>query len=125
MVIIHPARPTRKTVVLLANPGVGFAVVLHDIIWCPKAIWETHVIYVAPKRLGPWPLGAEAAPLSIVVPAVTWVMHVMLRMCALISPPPSGLDGTSGAQGVCSDGLAEDMSEPVLIRMRSLQWGAP
>jgi hypothetical protein len=32
-VIIHPTHPTSKLVVLQPNTGVGFAVILDDIVW--------------------------------------------------------------------------------------------
>jgi hypothetical protein len=46
--------------------------------------WETSVMHIAPERLVPWPIRAKVAPVSVVVPAVTQVTHVVLEVCALI-----------------------------------------
>jgi hypothetical protein len=51
-------------------------------------------VHVAPERLGPQPLWAAAAPLSLVAPTVMWVMGMVLRVCALI--PPAGLTTRQG-----------------------------
>jgi hypothetical protein len=42
---------------------------------------ETHVAYIAPECLGPWPLGAKAAMLFIAAPALTRVVFVVLGAC--------------------------------------------
>jgi hypothetical protein len=41
-------------------------------------------MHIVPERLGPWPLWAKAAPLSIITPIETQVTHVVPGMCALI-----------------------------------------
>jgi hypothetical protein len=99
-VVIHPAHPTHKTVVLQPNAGVvGFAVIFYNVLRHPKALRETHVTRITPEHLGPWPLEAEVVPLSIIAPTVTRVTLAVLGMCALI--PPSRLIGVLGAQGIC------------------------
>jgi hypothetical protein len=72
---IRPARP---------HTGVGFAVILDGVVRRPKAFWETRVMHVALEHFGPWPLGAEAVPLPIIVPTTTQVMHAVLRMRPLL-----------------------------------------
>jgi hypothetical protein len=52
-VIVCPARPAREVVVLYPNSGVGFVVVLDDVAWRPKMLWEMLIMDVASKRL--WP----------------------------------------------------------------------
>jgi hypothetical protein len=52
-VIVCPARPAREVVVLYPNSGVGFVVVLDDVAWRPKMLWEMLIMDVASERL--WP----------------------------------------------------------------------
>jgi hypothetical protein len=63
-VVIHPTHPARKAVIFQPNAGVGFAIIIDDVVWLLEIFWETCIMHVAPKHLGPWPLGAEAAPLD-------------------------------------------------------------
>jgi hypothetical protein len=49
-----------------------------------KHFWETHIMHISPERLRPWPLKAEVAPLSIVMPATMRVTCPVLRVCTLI-----------------------------------------
>jgi hypothetical protein len=83
-VIIYPACPTRKAVVLQPNVGVCLAVIFDDVVRCAKMFWETCVMHVAPKRLGPWLLRAEATPLLVITPTATWVTCEVFRVCALV-----------------------------------------
>jgi hypothetical protein len=86
-VVIRPAHPTRKTVVLQPNAGVvGFAVIFYNVLWHPKALQETHVTHITPEHLGPWPLEAEVVPLSIIAPTVTR-LRSRCSKCAPSSPP--------------------------------------
>jgi hypothetical protein len=93
-VVIHPACPAGEAKVFQPNAGICPTIVFYDVMRCLKALWETHITHVASKRLGPWPLGVEAVPLSV---------------CTLSPPPPpppphGGLDDPSGAKGACLDG---------------------
>jgi hypothetical protein len=63
-VVIHPTHPARKAVIFQPNIGVGFAIIIDDVVWLLEIFWETCIMHVAPKHLGPWALGAEAAPLD-------------------------------------------------------------
>jgi hypothetical protein len=67
-VVIRPARPTHEAIVFQPNIRVGFAIILDDVVRHLEMFQETRVAHIAPERLGPWPLGAEAMPLSIVAP---------------------------------------------------------
>jgi hypothetical protein len=73
-VVIHPACPTGEAKVFQPNAGICPTIVFYDVMRCLKALWETHITHVASKRLGPWPLGVEAVPLSV---------------CTLSPPPPT------------------------------------
>jgi hypothetical protein len=72
------------TVILQQHAGVGFAIILDDVAPRQITLEETCVMHVACEHFGPWPLGAEVAPLLIIKPAATWVMHVVLRIHLLI-----------------------------------------
>jgi hypothetical protein len=37
-VIIRPSCPARKLVVLQSHARVSFAIILDDVVWCPKAL---------------------------------------------------------------------------------------
>jgi hypothetical protein len=76
------------------NAGICLLVIFDNIIQCLKALWETCVTHVAPKRLRLWPLGAEAVPLSIVSPTATRVTLAVLGVCALV--PLAGLVARQG-----------------------------
>jgi hypothetical protein len=52
-IIIHPACPARKAVVLQPNAGTCLTISFDDIIWCLKTFWETHIMNIALERLGP------------------------------------------------------------------------
>jgi hypothetical protein len=67
-VIICPARPPRRAVVLQPNAGISFAIILDDDVRCLEVFQEACVMGVVPEGFGTWPLGAEDAPLSIVAP---------------------------------------------------------
>jgi hypothetical protein len=88
-IIVHLARPTCKAIVFQPNIGICLVIVFDDIIWCLKMIWETRIMPIAPKRLGLWPLRAEAVPFPVVMPTAMPVMHTVLGLCNLI--PPVGL----------------------------------
>jgi hypothetical protein len=47
---------------------------------------ETCVAHVAPKQLGPQPLGAKAVLFSIIVPTMMWVACAVFGACPLIPP---------------------------------------
>jgi hypothetical protein len=71
-VVVRPAHPTCKAVILQSHDGVGFPVKL-DIVQCLKMLRETCVTHVAPEQFGPWHLEAE------------------LRLSRSLRPPRSGL----------------------------------
>jgi hypothetical protein len=73
-------------VVFQANTGVGFAVILDEIVRRLKTFWETRVTHFAHERFGPWPLGAEAAPLSIIAPTVMRITRAVHGMRPFIPP---------------------------------------
>jgi hypothetical protein len=72
-VIIHPACPARDVLVLQPNARVCLTILFDNVIRCPKTFWKICVMHVAPECVGPWPLRAEGTPLSVVMPAATWV----------------------------------------------------
>jgi hypothetical protein len=78
-VIVHPAYPARKAVVLQPNARIGFTVIPDDVLGRSKMLREAHV---APKRLGP--RGAKAAPFLIATLATTRVACIMLGACPCI-----------------------------------------
>jgi hypothetical protein len=80
-VIVHPACPARKVVVLQPNARIGFTVIPDDVLGRSKMLREAHV---APECLGPWPRGAKAAPFLIAVLAMTRVACIMLGACPFI-----------------------------------------
>jgi hypothetical protein len=68
-----PSALHAEAVVLQPNARIDFAVILDNIIGRSKTLRETRVTHGAPECLGPWPLGAKAAPFLIVAPTVMWV----------------------------------------------------
>jgi hypothetical protein len=93
-VIICPTRPACEAVVLQPNARVCLTVIFDDVARCMKTFWETCIMHVAPERLGPWPLRAEATPLWVFMPVATWVTFEVFRVCALV--PPTGLMAHQG-----------------------------
>jgi hypothetical protein len=83
-VIICPARPACKAIVFQPNIGIRLTGVLDDIIRCSEALREAPITRVAPERLEPQSLRAEATPLLVVAPVATRITCVMLGACALI-----------------------------------------
>jgi hypothetical protein len=61
-VVIHPTCPAHEAVVLQPNAGAGSAVVHGDVVGRSKTLRETHVMYIAPERLGPWPIEVKDVP---------------------------------------------------------------
>jgi hypothetical protein len=86
-IVDHPALPAHEAVVLQPNIGIGFAVVLDDVVGLPKILREACVTHVAPERFRPWPLGAKAAPFSIAAPTVMNVAHTVLSACPFAPLP--------------------------------------
>jgi hypothetical protein len=85
-VTICPTCPARKAVILWPDAGIGFSVILDDIIWHLKTFWEAHIVHVTPERLGPRPLGAKASSLSVATPTVALVAHAVLYVYPSIFP---------------------------------------
>jgi hypothetical protein len=85
-VIVCPACPAREAVVLQTNAGIGFTIILDDVIGCSKMLMEACATHVAPERLGPWPLGAKFAPFSIAASAVMRVACAILEVFPFVPP---------------------------------------
>jgi hypothetical protein len=83
-VIVCLSFPAHEAVVLHLNTGIDFTIVLDDVVGHSKMLREAHVAHIAPKRLGPWALGAKATSFSIDAPATTWVTCIVLRACPFI-----------------------------------------
>jgi hypothetical protein len=52
-VIVCPACPAREVVVLQPNIGIGFTVILDDVVGHSKMLREACVAHIAPKHHGP------------------------------------------------------------------------
>jgi hypothetical protein len=85
-IILCPAYPAHEIVILQSNTGIGFAIILDDIIRCLTMLRETCVAHVAPEWLGLSPLRAKPTPFLIATPTAMWVACMMLGACPLISP---------------------------------------
>jgi hypothetical protein len=121
-VVILPACPAREAVVLQPNTGIGFAIVLDNVIGHSKTLRETRVAHVAPERPGPWPLSTKVVPFSITMPTVTRIACVVLGVCPCAPYEPND---ASGARGKHSGGLVRDKMGPVLMKTQFLPWGVP
>jgi hypothetical protein len=74
-VIIHSTHLTREVVVLQPNTGIRLTVVFDNVIRCLEMLREACVMHVALECLGPWPLEAEAMPLSVIVSVTMLIMR--------------------------------------------------
>jgi hypothetical protein len=72
-----PPHLARKAVVFQPNAEICLAVLLDDVTWCLKTLWEMCVMHVAAKHLEPRSLRTEAVPLSVITSTLARVMHVV------------------------------------------------
>jgi hypothetical protein len=72
-VIIRSAHFAHETIVLQPDVGVSFAIVLDDIVWCSKMLWEMSIMYGASVRIWARPFRNEVASFAIVVASMEWV----------------------------------------------------
>jgi hypothetical protein len=83
-VIIHSTRSACEMVVLQADVGVSFSVVLDDIAQCSKMLWETSVAYDAFKCLWARLFRTEDVSFVIVAASMAWVSHASLGLCVIV-----------------------------------------
>jgi hypothetical protein len=80
-VIVHFARSARKVVVLQLDTRFSFVVILDNVAWRSKMLWETSITHGTSERLWDRPFETEAASFAIVVASVAWVLHASLGLC--------------------------------------------
>jgi hypothetical protein len=78
------------------NAGICLAIILDAIIWCPEKLWETYVMHVASKRLGPWSLRTETVPFSVIASTLGQDARAVYGLCVLI--PLAGLSVCLGSR---------------------------
>jgi hypothetical protein len=83
-VIIRLNYPACKPIVSQANTRIHLTDILDDVIQCSEALREACVMQIAPEHLGPRPLRAEFAPLSVIATIAMWITWELLRACALV-----------------------------------------
>jgi hypothetical protein len=101
--IVRPACPTREAVVLQPNTGIGFTIIIDDVVRRSKTLREAHVAHVSPQRLGTQPIRAKVVPFSITTPTAMWVVCTVLRACPSSPYQP---DDAPEAQGIHPGGPA-------------------
>jgi bisphosphoglycerate-independent phosphoglycerate mutase (AlkP superfamily) len=74
-VIIRSTHSAHEVVVLQLDTRVSFAVVLNDVAWCSKMLWETSIAHDTSERLWAKPFRTEAASFMIVVGSMVWAPH--------------------------------------------------
>jgi hypothetical protein len=71
-------------VVLQPNDGIDLTIILDDVAWHSKMLWEARVTHGAFERFRPRSFGAKAASLVIVTASTMWVPRVVLGLCIFI-----------------------------------------
>jgi hypothetical protein len=60
------------------------AIVLDDIDWRPKMLWETSVAHGASKCLWARPFRTEVVSFMVIMSSVAWVLHTSLVLHIVI-----------------------------------------
>jgi hypothetical protein len=66
-VIIRSARVSCEVVILQPDAGVSFAVILDDVAWRMKTLWQTSIAYGTSKRLRAWLFKTESKLFAVVM----------------------------------------------------------
>jgi hypothetical protein len=72
-VIVHSTRFPREAVILQPDVGVSIAVVLDNVAWCLKTLWEMSVTHGASKHLWARPFMTEDASFTVITVPTAWV----------------------------------------------------
>jgi hypothetical protein len=74
-VIVWSTHSAHEAVVLQPDSRVSFAIVLDDVAWCSKMLWEMSIAHDASERLWAKPFRTEAASFMIVVGSTVRAPH--------------------------------------------------
>jgi hypothetical protein len=83
-IIVRSALSTREAVVLQPDARVSFVVVLDDVAWCLKMLWEMSVTYDASERLCVMPFRTEVVSFMIIMSYTACVLCVSLGLRIIV-----------------------------------------
>jgi hypothetical protein len=82
--IVRSTHSAREAIVIQPETRVSFSVVLDDVAWRSKMLWEMSIAHGASECLWARPFRTEATSFAIVVAFVAWVSHASLGLHVIV-----------------------------------------